>query len=355
MKPGKNPINAKFRIENYVTGEAGPPDEGDALQRLAQSHFVGQDGAVHVGHREAHDAAVEEEDALALVRPQVFAQQRVDHHVHQHRAGVALLPLTKTKKTKRRARNNFKNYSCHETIRLQYCFGKRKHLILWCGLALISENRHLHFRRRLGHNEGRGGVRIVPRLDRNGVALLDRVEVQFGFVGDQRRHEVFGDRPAGHGRTRLFFGRRRLVVLAETGAAEVGAFRQDVLNLQNGTACNSWPFIVDRFWNRFLKKVQFTITSLPPTASRLPTSRSCSSASLKPLFWPISFPSIFWTFAPWNKIIICVKVFQIPLEWLSECWLSWQHLLPSFCASLQIVCTKPLQNTWKFLMLICLD
>ena len=98
MKPGKNPINAKFRIENYVTGEAGPPDEGDALQRLAQSHFVGQDGAVHVGHREAHDAAVEEEDALALVRPQVFAQQRVDHHVHQHRAGVALLPLTKTKK-----------------------------------------------------------------------------------------------------------------------------------------------------------------------------------------------------------------------------------------------------------------
>ena len=75
-----------------------PPDEGDALERFAESHLVGQHGAASQLGLEAHDAMVEEEHAVALVRSQVSREMRVHHHVH-HRptaaaaAAAVMLPL----------------------------------------------------------------------------------------------------------------------------------------------------------------------------------------------------------------------------------------------------------------------
>lgn len=53
------------------------PQQSNGLQRLAEPHLVGENGALPVKRLEPHHGLVQELHALALVRPQVRAHERV--------------------------------------------------------------------------------------------------------------------------------------------------------------------------------------------------------------------------------------------------------------------------------------
>ena len=79
-------------------------DERERLQRLAEAHVVGEDGArVRGAVGGAHDRSEEEDDALALVRPQHRRQPRLDAH-RRARRPVAQHELARRVDRRRRRR-----------------------------------------------------------------------------------------------------------------------------------------------------------------------------------------------------------------------------------------------------------
>lgn len=59
------------------------PQQADALQRFAQTHFIGHDAPKRVLNSLPSHALVHEFHALSLMGSEYVAQNRIDYHVHQ--------------------------------------------------------------------------------------------------------------------------------------------------------------------------------------------------------------------------------------------------------------------------------